>query len=135
MEDRTPERLTAREGRRFALPVGTAFLLLAGLLWWRGHGATSLALSVVGGVLILAGLAIPRRLGPVYRAWMGFAILLSKVTGPLFMGITFFLVVTPIALLMRASGRNPVARAPVDGSFWIRRPEGGGRRSNLSRQF
>jgi hypothetical protein len=86
------------------------------------------------GFLYLAGLLVPGKLGPIYRAWMGFALLLSKLTTPIFMGITFFLVIGPVGLLMRLFGRNPVDHEPRDGSFWVPRPEDK-RRSDLKRQF
>ena len=135
MERGVRTRLTASEGRKFAFPVGIAFLLLGGIVLWRGHSSVALVLGTVAGLLLLAGLVIPTLLGPVYRAWMGFALLLSKVTTPIFMGITFFLVIAPIGLLMRLVGRNPVVRRETDNSFWVPRPEGSKRRSDLTRQF
>jgi len=133
--DRVPARLTPSEGREFAFPVGAAFLLLAGLLAWRGHAVPAGVLAGVGGALLLAGVTVPGYLGPVYRGWMAFTLVLSKVTTPIFMGITFFLVITPTGFLVRRFLRNPVVRTPEAGSFWVRRPEDGGRRSNLERQF
>lgn len=135
MERGIPARLTPSEGRRFALPVAGAFAALAGLAWWRGHLAVATAVAAVAGLLFLAGLLVPRHLGPVYRAWMGFALLLSKVTTPIFMGIVFFFVITPVGLAMRIFGRNPVVRKESAGSFWVSRPTGPDRHSDLRRQF
>lgn len=135
MESRVPARLTASEGRKFGLPVGVAFVVLAAIVLWRGHSSLAWGFGSIGGLLLVAGLLIPRRLGPVYRAWMGFALLLSKITNPIFMAIVFFLVIAPIGLVMRLLGRNPVVRTAIDGSFWVTRPEGPRRRSDLKRQF
>ena len=135
MERGIRTRLTASEGRKFAFPVGIAFMLLGGLILWRGHAPVAYVLGGIAGFLLVAGLLIPTRLGPVYRGWMGFALLLSKVTTPIFMGIIFFLVMAPIGLLMRVLGRNPVVRQENEGSFWVSRPEGPRRRSDLTRQF
>ena len=136
MERGIPARLTPKEGRNFGLTVGIAFLVLGGILWlWRGHTTVPTVFAALGAPLVLAGLLIPGKLGPVYRAWMGFALLLSKVTTPIFMGITFFLVIGPVALVMRLLGRNPMTRKEEGGSFWVPRPDGPGRRSNLTRQF
>lgn len=52
-------------------------------------------------VLGVWGLVAPRTLNPVYIGWMVFALLLSKITTPLIMGIVFFLVVLPTGLIMR----------------------------------
>ena len=135
MEGAISARLTPAEGRKFAFPVGTAFLILGGIAWWRGHDPTAIGFASVAGALIVAGAVVPGKLGPIYRAWMAFAHLLSKITTPIFMGITYFLVLAPIGLLVRLFGRNPVVQELNDGSFWVARPEGPKRRSDLSRQF
>jgi hypothetical protein len=126
--------LSAAEGRRFGLQVGAAFLVLAALLAWRGRETVASVLGVLGGALILAGLALPAHLGGVYSAWMGLATVLSKVTTPVFMGVVYFLVLTPIALIRRAMGNHPLRHAAPDGSYLVRR-SAGDRRSDLQRQF
>jgi hypothetical protein len=128
-------RLSATEGRKFGIPVGIAFVALALIMAWRGRETASQILGAVGMGLVLAALVVPTRLGPVHRAWMGLAVLLSRVTTPIFMGVTFYLVVTPIGLLMRLFGRDPMVRRPVDDSYWVARADGPGRRSDLERQF
>jgi hypothetical protein len=65
---------------------------------------------------------------------MGLARALSRVTTPVFMGIVYFLVLTPIGILRRLLGSTPVKHAPVDDSYWHTRPEER-RRGNLHRQF
>ena len=90
--------------------------------------------GTLGTLFVLGGLIIPRQLGPVERAWMGLAHLLNKVTSPVFLGVVFFGVFSPIGWVMRKAGRNPM-RAPVKGqSAWIGR-EAGSRQSALDHQF
>jgi hypothetical protein len=105
--------------------------VLAALSLWRGHVWPPRVLGALGGVLLLAGLVVPGRLSGVYRGWMGFAHLLSKITTPIFMGIVYYLVLTPIGLLMRAFGKNPLAPPPAP-SGWVRRDPV---KSDLERQF
>jgi hypothetical protein len=130
-----PARLTPEEGRKFGLTVGGAFLALSGLLWWRGRVPGGLACLALGGALALAGLVAPARLETVHRLWVGFGQLLARVTTPVFMGIVYFLILTPIGWIMRLFGRNPVARPPVQGSFWVRRPGRDGEHGRMDRQF
>lgn len=130
-----PARLTPGEGRKFGATVGGAFLALSGLLWWRGRASGALVCMVLGGALVLAGLVAPARLGLVHRVWMGFGQLLSRVTTPVFMGIIYFLILTPIGGAMRLFGRNPVRRPPVEGSFWVRRPGGDRKHGRMDHQF
>jgi DMSO reductase anchor subunit len=134
MAGTVPARLTAAQGRRFAFTVGTAMLVLAGVLVWRGKRPVAIALATIGALLIVAGLAAPTHLGPVERAWYALAAAISKVTTPIVMGVLYFVVITPAGLLMRALGRNPLPRPAPGASAWVSRPENA-RRGDLERQF
>lgn len=129
-----PARLTAAQGRRFGLTVGGAFLVFATIAWWRGHPTTFRVLAGLGGTLAVAGLVIPTFLGPVERAWMRLAHLLSKVTTPIVMGVMYLLVLTPVGFLRRTFGGNPMVHMAQNASYWKPRPEGK-RAGNLSRQY
>lgn len=133
MAEGIPARLTAREGRTFGFTVGVAFAVLGGIAFWRDHAVAWKVLAVAAGTLVVAGAVIPTMLGPVQRGWMGFAHMLSRVTTPLFMGIVYFVVLTPIALVTRALGRRPLQHEARDGSFWV--PVALGDRSGMERQF
>ncbi len=124
---------TASDGRRFAFPVGTAFFALAGILWWRAHLTPMWVMVGLGGSLWILGAAIPGKLGPVYSGWMKMALAISKVTTPIFLGVVYFLVLTPTGLIMRLLGRKPIRHEPSDGSFW--QPLSEERHSDLTRQF
>ena len=134
MATRISAGLTTGELRKFAFTVGVAFIAFAGISLLRGHTATPRILAAVGGLLLLAGLTIPSKLGPVYRAWMRFGESLSKVTTPVFMGVVYFLVLTPIGLLKRAFGPSSLLR-PKGTSYWVERGPGPARRGNLERQY
>lgn len=129
-----PARLTAAEGRKFGLVVGGAFLVLGAILWWRTHVTPATVALVLGAALSLAGLAIPTRLGPVYRGWMRLALAISKVTTPILMGAIYFLVLTPAGLLARLVGHRPVSSPRGVPTYWRARPEGE-RRGAMDHQF
>lgn len=135
MEERVPARLTAAEGRRFALTVGLAFLLLAGLAWWRGRVHVCVVFAAIGSLLILGGLLLPASLGPVFRAWMGLAHLLSRITTPVFLGIVFYVVLTPMGMALRALGASPLPRPGPGSTVWIPRAPDARRRLDMQRQF
>jgi hypothetical protein len=127
--------LTAAAGRKFGLTVGLAFTALGALLLWRGRTTVASVLLALGGALVLAGLVVPTRLGPVERAWMGLAHAISKVTTPIFMGIVYFLVMTPMGFFRRRMGSPIVApRARTDSRWEIRAgDESGG--AQMEHQF
>src|SRR5262245_22385308 len=119
LAERIPARLTAAEGRRFGLTVGGAFLVLAAIFWWRDKDRMLIAFASIGTLLVLAALLIPTRLGPVERVWMKLAHLISKVTTPIFMGVLYLLVFTPIGWVMRGAGKRPLKRSDNNGGFWV----------------
>jgi hypothetical protein len=134
LEVRIPARLSAAEGRRFAVTVGLAFTVLGGVAWWRGRVLVAGSAGAVGVALLIASLAIPSRLGPIYRAWMGLAVVLSKITTPIVMGAVYFIVLTPIGLLRRLVGKNSLERPAARQSFWISRADTI-RPTSMERQF
>lgn len=133
MEERISTRLSSAEGRRFAFTVGAAFMVMGGLLYWRSHSAGAAIAASLGALLAFAGVIVPGKLGPLFHGWMRLALLISKVTTPVMMGVIYFLVIAPFGLVRRLI-RNPLARAPGTESLWVARGEAGGK-SDLRRQF
>lgn len=127
-------RLTPAEGRKFGFTVGGAFLVLAAISLWRGHRIPVIVLATPGIALALGALLVPSHLGGVQRRWMAMAEAISKVTTPIFMGIVYFIVLTPTGFVLRLFGHRALDHEPQDDSYWKRRPEGK-RAADLTRQF
>lgn len=134
-QKRKTTTMTAAEGRKFGLTVGGAFLVFAAISWWRGHTVADLVLGTVGTLLVLAGVLLPTRLGPVERAWMAMALAISKVTTPIVMGVLYGLVLSPAGFLRRSLGGNPLVHAEHDKSYWRERKPGARRSASMQRQF
>jgi hypothetical protein len=105
--------------------VGGVFVLLGA--WWiyRGKFATaSYVLTISGSALILFGLVVPRLLVIPRKLWMKLAEGLAYVSSRIILAIVFFLVLTPIGIVKRATGWDPLQRrsGPRD-SFWQPYPE------------
>ena len=119
--------------RKFGFTVGTAFLILAGVVYWRGHMLPFRIFGGLGATLIVMGLVVPTWLGPVERAWMAMALIISKVTTPLFMGLAYYLSVVPIGLVRRMTGNNSLVVQEKGGSYWHDRSDEP--QSDMERQF
>ena len=132
---RVSTRLTPSEGRQFGLTVGFAFLALAGLVYWRTGGPVVNALGTTGVFLVIAGIVVPTRLGPLFRSWMALALVISKITTPVLMALVYFLVITPIGLTMRVLGHNPLKQKEHSGGFWVDRKQEQDRRGSMYNQF
>lgn len=112
---------TASAGRKFGLTVGIAFLVFSGIARWRGHPTTFLVLAGLGAALVLSALVAPRLLRTVDAAWMKLALLISKVTTPVFMGVIYFLVLTPIGSIRRTFARSALVHPAGQDGFWADR--------------
>lgn len=129
-----PKRPASRkELRDFGLLVGGAFIVIAGISYYRHKPIIVPEIfGGLGAVLLLTGLAVPGVLAGIYKLWMGLAALLSKITTPIFMGIIYFVIITPVGSVMRMAGRNKLKT--VGPTAWFTR-EPGMRRGDLERQF
>jgi hypothetical protein len=86
---------------------------------------------------LAAAFLAPALLGPLNRAWTRFGLLLHRIVSPIVLGFMFFVVVTPIGLLMRAFGKDPL-RLRFDRAartYWIERKPPGPAPESLSDQF
>jgi hypothetical protein len=115
----TSTELTRRTLTSFALIVGGALLVIAAFQWRRGAPQSVwVALIAVAAVLLIMAAVAPSLLRPVYRGWMRFGEALAWVNTRILLTLIFFLVVTPIGLVMRLFGRSPIAVKRRDDSYW-----------------
>jgi len=97
--------------REFGLLTGAIVAGLFGLFFpWLLERSFPIWPWAVFGVLGAWGLAAPLSLRPVYRAWMRFGLLLSKITTPIIMGLVFYVLITPIALVLKLAGKDAMHR-------------------------
>ena len=79
----------------------------------------SLIISII---FLILGILNSRLLSPLNKLWFKFGILLGQVISPVIMGIIFFLVVTPIALIMKLLGKDVLKlKNNGDNSYWIKK--------------
>ena len=91
--------------------------------------------SLIISIIFLAlGLLNSKILTPFNKLWFEFGILLGKIVSPLVMGIIFFLVVTPIGLIMKLLGKDllNLKYNYNNKSYWI---EKNGPKSKMKNQF
>ncbi|MDP9193482.1 MAG: SxtJ family membrane protein [Acidobacteriota bacterium] len=119
MSSTPTNELPRRTITSFAMVASIALLLIAAYQWWRGAApwVLSTLVSIAALLLLLAAVA-PSLLHPVYRGWMRVGEVLGWINTRILLTLVFFLVVTPIGLLMRLFGRSPIAVRRND-SYWV----------------
>ena len=132
-----PAPYSAATGRRFAFTLAIAFAVFGAIAFLRHRSLTWNVLGGLAAIMAIAGLTVPSRLEPVEKAWMGLAHILSKVTTPIFMGIVYFVVLTPIAFMRRVAGGNPMTHKLESDSYWVKREpmDAEAARRRMERQF
>jgi hypothetical protein len=130
------ENVTGSSNRSFGFVFAGVFAAIWAYLFFFGRGGP-LWLLVVGGMFLLLALIAPALLGPLNQVWTRFGLLLHQIVSPVVLGIMFFLVVTPIGLLMRGLGKD-LLRLKLDAdskSYWIERTPPGPTPESLKHLF
>ena len=115
----TSTEISRKTLTQFALVVSGALLAIAGYQRWRGaEPRVVLALVAIAAVLALLSAIAPSLLRPVYRGWMFIGEALGWINTRIILTLVFFLVVTPIGVMMRLFGRSPMEPARGGDSYW-----------------
>ena len=118
--------------RNFGIVFFIVFLLIA-LYPLTYGGEIRIWSSIISLIFLVSGLLNSKILAPLNKLWFKFGIFLGKIISPLIMGIIFFLVVTPIGLLMRLLGKDLLnLKYNKNNSYWI---EKSGPKSKMKNQF
>ena len=128
---------TDGELRKFGLIMAVAATLLAGLAWYKGSQDLAVRLISAAVVLSLAALTWKRTLRPFYKVWMVIGGFLGFVNSHLLLALVFYLVFTPIGLVMRLFRGDPLERSfrSTSKSYWIRRETPLFPKEHFERQF
>ena len=122
--------------RQFGITTGIIVAVLFGVFFpWLLEAGFVLWPWVLCGILALMGLVVPMSLRPVYKIWMRFGLMMSRFTTPLIMGLVFFLVITPVALIMKILGRDPLRRKLAQDQTTYRVASARPARERLERPF
>ena len=90
----------------------------------------SLVISII---FLILGLLNSKLLNPLNKIWFKFGLLLGKIISPIVMGIIFFFVVTPIAILMKLLRKDLInLKFNKNSTYWI---DKSGPKSKMKNQF
>ena len=108
----------ANPEKSFGISVGIVLLLIAGFLVWRERVATAQIVGGIGAVLLVLGLVQPRLLKWPSAVWWRFAMILGYVNARIILTVIFTIVFSPLGLLWRIIGNDPLARKRRNWPGW-----------------
>jgi hypothetical protein len=108
--------------RSFGWTFTGIFVLVGAYGLWHGGPVLSWLLALAGLTAIVT-LTRENWLTPLNRAWMKLGELMGRVVSPIVLGVMFYGMFTPIALVMRLVGRDALCRRfePQAPSYWVKR--------------
>ena len=110
------------QNRSFGLLFFIVFIALA--LWpLTNQGEINLYLVTISLFFLVLGLLNSRILSPLNKAWIKLGEILGRIVAPIVMAIVFFLILTPISLLVRLFGKDLIGMKFSNDvkSYWIKR--------------
>ena len=118
--------------RSFGILFFIVFLLIA--IWPILNGETfRIWALVISTIFLILGSLNSRILTPLNKAWVKFGELLGMVIAPIVMAIIYFIIITPIGLLMRLLGKDLLnMKFNKNKSYWIKREKNIG---SMKKQF
>lgn len=126
---------TTKDLRQFGLIVGGVFSVIG--LWpvlFRNEDPRLWAL-VLGGTLIVLGLVMPQSLKQIHYGWMKIGHVLGTINTRIILGIIYYGLVTPMGMVMRLLGKDPMRRLFVQDATTYRVVRAARPRHHMRHQF
>ena len=126
------ENIQIGSNKSFGIVFFLVFLLIS-LYPLIYDGEIKIWSLIISFIFLILGLLNSKFLTPLNKIWFKFGILLGKIVSPLIMGAIFFLVVTPIGIIMRLIGKDVLnLKYNKNKSYWI---EKSNPKSKMKNQF
>ena len=101
------------------------FLVFLGFGLWplTKEMSPNIYLIIISVIFLILGLLNSKLLSPLNNLWIKFGEILGKVIAPIVMAVVYFLILTPISLLVRLFGKDLIGMKFSNNikSYWIKR--------------
>ena len=126
------KKIRISSNRSFGIVFFTVFFIVSIYPIFKG-GDLRIWSLIISIIFLILGLLNSKILTPLNKIWFKFGVLLGNIISPIVMGIVFFIVVTPISLLMKALGKDVLnLKKNTNKSYWIEKT---GPKSKMKDQF
>lgn len=118
------QKLILPSDKKFGYFFTFIFLIASIYSFYKEINIGSFILGTCSLVFFLVALFKAEILRPLNKLWMSFGLVLGMIVSPIVMGVIFFAIFTPIAILMRLFGRDElVLQFKTKASYWNKRNE------------
>ena len=117
------ENIKLPSNKSFGLLFFIVFMGIA-IYQYSNIGKINVYLISISLIFFVLGIINSRVLTPFNRLWMKFGFLLGKIVAPIVMGIVFYFVITPIALLLRIFKKDVLnLKKNKSITYWIKKAD------------
>jgi len=119
--------------RSFGIIFFIVFLII-GLWPLKNSGNPNLYIIGISGIFLVLGILNSKILSPFNKAWIKLGELLGTIIAPIVMALVYFVVLTPISLIVRISGKDLLELKFLKKreTYWIKRKK---HLSSMKKQF
>ena len=111
------------------------FIVFLGIGLWplKNNNDPNYILLALSSIFLILGIINSKLLNPLNKVWVKFGEILGMIIAPIVMGLVYFIILTPISLLVRLSGKDLLKlKKDKSSTYWIKREKNIG---NMDKQF
>ena len=123
--------------KKFGYTFSIIFSLFFLYFFIYGSFQTYIIFGFISFLFLLMAIFFSELLLPLNILWFRLGIILGKIISPIVIGLIFFFIITPIALLGRLMGRDELKlkRNKVSETYWVERKPVGPDPKTFKNQF
>ena len=116
-------KIKVSSNRSFGIVFFVVFLIVA--LWPLKNNLDIRIWSlIISFIFLILGIFNSKLLSPLNKIWFKFGILLGRIISPIIMGIIFFIVVTPTAIILKIFKKDVLSlKKSNSNSYWKKKAD------------
>ena len=113
-----------QESKKFGFLMSVILLVTSVFIFLKGSSALAYVLAFLFLLIFLISFCFPVVIKPLYIIWIKIGSLIGKVVNPAVLGIIFFCIITPTAIMIRLIGRDELRlKMSHKKTYWIKRED------------
>tara|TARA_B100000795_G_C22575337_1_gene351652 strand:+ start:276 stop:677 length:402 start_codon:yes stop_codon:yes gene_type:complete len=130
------QKIDLPENKKFGFFFSFIFLLACIYFYFSANQSLSYVFLSFSVIFFGVSLCKPVILKPLNKLWFLFGMLLSRIVSPIVLGVIFFIILSPVAILTRAFGRDilKLKKGNID-SYWRQRIDSDFDKQSFTNQF